>query len=314
MAQQTWTFDAPTGTYKNHALSKTLYESAIAKCITMDYVKPVSGFGKKSGESVTLVRTSNIIEPSNGRLVETERIPEYAWALTTKVITVTEFGGSVPFTNLSNLLSEFNIEDPIQMALREQMALVMDTTAMSAFKTAKVKYAITGLTTSTVTTNGVFGATSTANMNVFHAEEIRDLMFDTYFIPPWEGGDYIGIFRTRGIRGIKRDPTWEEWHKYTDPSAKYNGEVGRIEGIRFIECNHANALGNVGTGSVLGEGVVFGADAVVMAEAMTPELRAKQPEDYGRDLGVAWLGVFEFGIIWDTANAGEARIVHVGSL
>jgi hypothetical protein len=28
---------------------------------------------------------------------------------------------------------------------------------------------------------------------------------------------------------------------------------------------------------------------------------------------VAWYGIFQYGIIWDTGNAGEARIVHVTS-
>ena len=77
-----------------------------------------------------------------------------------------------------------------------------------------------------------------------------DYMFDTLQCPPAEGDDYIGIFRTLGMRGIKRDPSWEEWHKYTDPQAKYNAEAGRIENIRFIETNHSTALSKIGLNSV----------------------------------------------------------------
>lgn len=306
--------DAPTGTYKNFALSRRIYESAIEETVFMDYARPVSGYGKKRGESVTLVRVSNVAEPTNGRLSETDRIPEDPFALTTTLITVSEFGRAVPYTSLSEDLSAFNLENPIQMALREQMSLVLDTTCAAAFKTAKIKYAPTGLTSSNIATNGVFGATATANMNFYHAEEIRDYMFDTLAVPPYEGGDYMAIFRTLGMRGIKRSPEWEEWHKYTDPMAKYNNEVGRIERIRFMETNHNRALGKVGSGSVLGEGVVFGMDAVAMAEAMAPEMRAAIPGDFGRSKAVAWYGIFEFGLIWDTANQGEARVIHVGSL
>jgi len=100
------------------------------------------------------------------------------------------------------------------------------------------------------------------------------------FIEPAEGEDYVGIFRTLGLRGIKQDPDWEEWHKYTDPSVKWTGEVGKLENIRFIESNHSTALSKVGLSSVLGEGVVFGADAVAMAEVATPELRAAIPQDW----------------------------------
>ena len=69
----------------------------------------------------------------------------------------------------------------------------------------------------------------------------------------------------------------------------------------------------VGTVSGLGEGVVFGEDNVAMAEVLTPELRAGMPEDLGRSKVVGWYGILQFGLIWTTANAGQARVVHVAS-
>lgn len=313
MANFTWTFDAPTGVYKSHAMSRKLWEASVANSIFVDHVRPIDGFGRKNGETVTLTRVANITEPVSASLQEGVRIPEDDFALSTHSITVKELGRAVPYTSLSQDLSEFDLENPIQKKLREQMRLVLDTMAAAAYKRAQVKYAITGAATNNVTFNGTFGATSTANMNVFHVEEIRDLMFDTLHIPPYEGGDYMAIFRTRGLRGIKRDNEWEDWHRYTDPTVKFNGEVGRIESVRFAETNHANALGNVGTAGVLGEGVVFGDESVAMAEAMSPELRAAIPGDFGRAKAVAWYGILEFEIIWNTGNAGEARVIHVGS-
>lgn len=314
MAEFTWTFDAPTGTYKNHALSSRLYEAAVENSMFMDHVRPVDGYGRNNGETVTLTRISNITEPTSAVLTESVRIPEDEFALSTQTITVTELGRAVPYTSLSQDLSKFDTENPIQRKLREQMRLVLDSLAAAAFKRTLIKYAITGAATNNITTNGTFGATSTANMNIFHVEEIRDYMFDTLRVPPAVDGDYLAIFRTLGLRGIKRDADWEEWHKYTDPTVKFNGEVGRIESVRFMETNHANALGKVGSSSVLGEGVVFGEDGVAMAEAMSPELRAAIPGDFGRAKAVAWYGILAFEPIWDTGNAGEARIVHVGSL
>lgn len=313
MAQFTWTFDAPSGTYKNHAISGKLYEAAVQNSVFLDHTRPVEGFGRQAGESVTLTRVRNIAEPTSAELDEGMRIPEDEFDLSTKQIIVKELGRSVPFTSLAQDLSKFDIENPIQRKLKDQMRLVLDKKVATAFKSTLIKYACTGAATNNITTNGTFGAASTVNMNLFHVEEIRDYLYDTLQAPPAEGDDYVGIFRTLGLRGIKRDTNWDEWHKYTDPQAKWNGEVGRIEGVRFIESNHATALGKVGTGSVLGEGVIFGEDGVAMAEAMTPELRAAIPGDFGRARAVAWYGILEFGLIWDTANAGEARVVHVGS-
>jgi len=313
MPQFTWTFDSPTGTYKNHTLAAKLYEAAVENSVFVDHVRTVDGYGRNNGETVTLTRVQNITEPVSADLEETTRIPEDEFNLSSKAITVKEIGRAVPFTSLSQDLSRFDTENPIQRKLRDQMRLVLDTKAAVAFKKASVKYVPTGAATNNITTNGTPGAAATANWNLFHIEELRDYMFDTLQTPPLEGDDYLAIVRTLGLRGIKRDSKWEEWHKYQDAQAKYNGEVGRIEGIRFIETNHARALGKIGTGSVLGEGVVFGEDGIALAEAMSPELRAAIPGDFGRSKAVAWYGILEFDIIWDTGNPGEARIVHVSS-
>ena len=313
MPEFTWTFDAPTGTYKNHALSSRLYEAAVENSVFMEHVQPVEGYGRNAGETVTLTRVRNITEPSNADLDEAVRIPEDEFDLSVQSITVKELGRAVPYTSLSLDFSKFDLENPIQRKLREQMRLVLDTKAATAFKNTQIKYVPDGSTSNTITTNGTAGATASTNWNMWHVEEIRDYMFDTLHVPPLEGGDYMAIVRTLGLRGLKRDDDWEQWHIYTNPQAKMNGEVGRIEGVRFIETNHANALGKTGSSDVLGEGVVFGEDAVAMAEAMTPELRAAIPGDFGRSKAVAWYGILELDVIWDTGNAGEARIVHVTS-
>lgn len=314
MSQQTWTFDAPTGVYKSHAMSSKLRLASVEESVFMDFVRTEPGFGKGRGDTLTITRMANITEPTTAVLSETERISEDTFTLSTQSVTVQELGRAVPYTSLSTDLSEFNLENPIQRKLRQQMTLVLDTLAAAAFQTGQIKYAPTGLTSRNIATAGTFGATAAANLNVWHVEEIRDYMYDTLQVDML-GGNYVGIFRTQGLRGLKRDPTWEEWHKYTDPSAKYNNEIGRIEQVRFLETNHANALANnLGTGSVLGEGVVFGDDAVYMAEAVSPELRAGMPQDFGRSRAVAWYGVLAFDQIWDdSGNAGQARVVHVGS-
>ena len=313
MAEFTWIFDAPTGVFKNHALSAQLYRAAVENSVLMDHVSPIDAFGKRKGETVTWTRIASIAEATDPVLSETERIPEDTYALSTGSATVQEIGRSIPVTEFARNLTHFDLLNSVQQELREQMRLSLDTLAAAAFKRTKIKYVQTGAASRTITTNGTPGAAATANMNIFHCEEIRDYLFDTQLVPTLEDETYVGVFRTLGLRGIKRDADWEEWKKYTDPSAKFNSEVGKIEGIRFIETNHNLAFGKIGTGSVLGEGIVFGRDSVKLAEAMTPELRAALPEDYGRSQGVAWYGVLRMEPIWATGNAGQDRILHVSS-
>lgn len=313
MAQQTWTFDAPNGVYKNHAMSSNLRMAAIAQTKFMQFVRPEEGYGRKKGESITITRVSSIDEPTDGRITENENIPQDELSLSTVAITVSEWGRSVPFTSLSEDLSEFNVENIVQKQLMKQMRLTLDKSASAAFQETLIKATPTGVASLSITTNGTPG-TATANVNFFHLETIRDYMHSDLLVPYYEGDDYVGLFSTQACRGLKNDPKFEEWKKYTSPEAKFNSEIGKIENIRIVEVNNQNALAqDLGTGSVLGEGVIFGEDAVAMAVVLDPELRAAIPQDFGRKKAVAWYGILEFGIIWDTANAGEARIVHVTS-
>lgn len=314
MAQHTWVFDAPTGVYKNHALSNDLRMASVEMSVFMDHVRPEPNYGVGRGESITITRVSNVAEPTSATLLETERIPEDDFTLSTKQITVVEIGRAIPYSSLSTDLSEFNLSNPIQQKLREQMTLTVDTKAAVGFKNTQIKMQLTGASAATFTTNGTFAGSSTSNLTIDHLGLSRDYMFDTLHASPREDGMYTGIFRTKGLRGIKDDQDYEDWLQYTDPSMKFNSEAGRWEQIRLIETNHSEALGEVGTSSVLGEGVIFGSDAVVMAEALSPELRIAQTQDFGRARAVAWYGILEFDGVWsDSGNAGEANVIHVGS-
>ena len=312
MANFTWNFDAPTGVYKSRTMSAHLYQAAIADAVFVDHARPVGGFGKKQGETVTLKRIKALTVPGSPVLTEGVRISEDTLTINTVGITVQEIGRAVPYTSLSEDLGAIDMENAIQAELRRQMRLSLDGLCATALKAAYIKYIPVTATSKTINTDASLAAAASP-MNTWHLEEIRDYMAGTLFVPKI-GDAYIGIFALKSTRGIKRDPSWEEWHKYTDPQAKWNNEIGRWEDIRIIECNNTTALSNTkGTGSVLGEGVVFGEDAVVLAEVITPELRAGIPADFGRSKAVAWYGVLRFSQVWDTGNAGEAKTVHVTS-
>lgn len=314
MANFEWTFDAPSGTYKNFSLSADLRSAAVAESKFMQFVRPESGYGRKQGESITIARVSNIPLPTSGKLQEGHKIPEDTITISTVAITVSEWGRAVPYTSLAEDLSKYDMESIVQQELMKQMRLIMDAAAASAFKTCKVKARSTSVSALSFDTAGAFTAAGTNQLSVSHVEQIRDYMYKDLLIPAYEGDDYICLVSTKAKRGLLSDSSWEDWHKYTDPQAKYNGEIGRIENIRFIETNNNNALANASGVNSIGEAIFFGSDAVVMAVALDPELRAGIPGDFGRQKAVAWYGIMDFGLVWDTANPGEAKVVHFGSL
>ncbi len=316
MGQTNWTFDAPAGVYKNHALSSAIREAAIAETKFMQFVTPEPNYGRQKGESITITRISNIDEPSDGRLAEADRISEDELVITTTSVTVSEWGRAVPYTSLNEDLSHIDLNSKIQKKLRDQMKLTLDTAAAAAFKANQVKAVSLGVNSIQFDTGGAPTAVAQANLNVFHTERIRDFMHADLNIPPFMGDDYMGMVSTKAKRGIMDDPAWEPWNRYTTPENKFRSELGRLEQIRYVEVNHNSALSNaIGLNGVVGEAVFFGEDPTFLALVTDPELRTEVPGDFGRKRAVAWYAILEFGNTWgDSANAGENRVIHFTSL
>lgn len=316
MAEFAWSLDAPAGAFKNHALSEKIREAAVADSKFMPIVDVEPGYGRRAGESITITRVKNIAEPTSAKFGERDRVPIDTFALSTVSITVSYFGRGIEYTEQAELLSHFDLTDRIQRKLKQQMQLSLDTAAAAAFKTAKIKFIPTSLTGGTFDTDGTASTTASENLSVAHVKVIRDYMADTIHTPGWKGGEeYMCMASTKALRGIKNDPEFMAWRQYIQPGDAFlKGEVGKIENVRFVEVNHTNALANnLGSGGVLGEALFCGDDAVAMAVVSDPELRAAIPGNFGLQHAVAWIGLLEFGLVWDTANDGEARVIHVTS-
>ena len=56
---------------------------------------------------------------------------------------------------------------------------------------------------------------------------------------PKIAGDYVCILHPYVAYDIMSDPRWEEMHKYCKPENMYQGEIGRIAGVRFVETSEA---------------------------------------------------------------------------
>lgn len=75
-----------------------------------------------------------------------------------------------------------------------------------------------------------------------------------------------------------------------------------------------NFLSNIiGTGTVFGEGILFGSDAVREKIVTPEEVRIKIPSDYGRDRGMAWYYMGNFKLTWDHDSDSEAHVIHITS-
>ena len=56
---------------------------------------------------------------------------------------------------------------------------------------------------------------------------------------PTINGDYIGIIHPYTAYDLMRDPDWRDPHKYVDTTELYEGEIGKIAGVRFVQSTEA---------------------------------------------------------------------------
>ncbi len=55
-------------------------------------------------------------------------------------------------------------------------------------------------------------------------------------------GSYVAIIHPDVAYDLMSDPNWKYPHQYADPDAIYEGEIGKIEGVRFIESTEAKVF------------------------------------------------------------------------
>ena len=72
---------------------------------------------------------------------------------------------------------------------------------------------------------------------------------------PTIGGKYVAIIHPYVAYDLMRDPEWIDAHKYANPTNLYEGEIGEIAGVRFVQSTEAKVLANgIFCTLILGEG------------------------------------------------------------
>ena len=72
---------------------------------------------------------------------------------------------------------------------------------------------------------------------------------------PTIGGKYVAIIHPYVAYDLMRDPEWIDAHKYAKPDNLYEGEIGEVAGVRFVQTTEAKIYSGGVFGSLfLGEG------------------------------------------------------------
>lgn len=77
--------------------------------------------------------------------------------------------------------------------------------------------------------------------------------------PTFEGNTYVMVIHPSQAYDLRATAEWKEFHKYADVAPIFNGEIGTLHGIRFIESTNV-AIENV-SGTAVYRALAMGKDA-----------------------------------------------------
>jgi N4-gp56 family major capsid protein len=315
-----WKENSAGGYFASDYLSKQLRYAAMGLCKLRQFVTIEKAFGKGRGDSVDFNKVSRL-ETQGAKLSEDTPVPETKFTISRDTLTLAEYGLKIPFTRKLEELSEFNLDDPTQRTLRDDMKDVIDAAVLAELRETQVVYTPLTASTSNVAYNGSTAASVGADVNVWHMDEIKELMEQVLKVPPYDGESYIAVGSASAVRALQADSDakgWIEASKYGKPEQLFTGEMGTLNGIRYVKSSENMARFILPEGSTYkGEFIVFGADAVLEAVALPEEIRLEKATDLGRSKAIGWYGILGFKLIWkptggtETDNVGRTRVIRI---
>lgn len=275
-----WETSGSGGYLANPRLSRSIRTAAQPMYKFRQFSRPEPGYGKGKGESILFNRVSNVVT-AGGPISEQNRIPETTITVSRSQVDVQEYGNSVPWTGKLETLSEFSVDNLVTVALRNDMARVLDGAVHDVMATFPVKMIPTGTTanpSTTVDTDGTASTAATRDILPWDIKEAADYLEDVLHAEKYDGENYIAIGRTAGIRKLFDSSEFQTAAQYGDPNRLFAGEVGRYYHVRIVK-ETGSSLRTLSAGSAYSsEMFVFGADPLVEGMALPEEIRAKIPE------------------------------------
>ena len=178
--------------------------------------------------------------------------------------TVKQYGG---FVELSDILLLTAIDNNLVQAtklLGSQAGRTLDTITREVLNGGtNVQYA-----EGQVTSRGELSYTDAENNMNLTVDAVRKAVrFLKVMNAPRINGYYAGIIHPDCSYDLMSDPKWVNVKTYADPEGIYEGEIGRIEGVRFVETSEAKVFtGEGAAGRDVYSTLILGADAYGVTE------------------------------------------------
>lgn len=214
------------------------------------------------------------IPANGGKTIEFRKFSPLAKALTALTEGVTPAGNSLTVTNITATVAQYGdfitqsdvleltaLDNTILEAtklLGKQAGATLDTVTRNALMTGtNVSYApkiVNGAETEVTSRNGL-DTTAVLTVDVINRTVAKLRGQNT----PTIDGYYVAIIHPYNAYQLMKDPAWVDAHKYTTSENLYEGEIGKIGGVRFVQTTESKVYQNSGNHAVfctlfIGEG------------------------------------------------------------
>lgn len=237
-------FDTPLNTTTSSGMTaemKTFYSKYLIEnakpALVYDQFGQKHNIPKNGGKTIEFRKYSPLPKATTPL---TEGVTPAGKALTVSTVTATvkQYGDFVPLTDMLLLT-----------AIDNNLVQALDLLGAQA-----------GATLDTVTREILMGGTSVqyaegqvtsrATLTAEHKLTVKAVRLAARFLkkqnaPKIDGG-YVAIIHPDIAYDIQDDPDWKEWNKYTTPDKMFQGEIGKIANVRFVETTEAKIFAKAG--------------------------------------------------------------------
>lgn len=253
--------------------------------------------GVEPGLTINMLVYNNL--QMGGTLTEGTRMTTQALSSNMISITVKEQGNAISVSELTLKSAFHDVLTTASALLGRDMALVLDTQLRdTAYQGTNVVYARNARNVQPTSINQM---DSTSTMKVSVIKDAVEILA-TNNAPKFNGDYYICFVHPHQSRTLRDDPAWIRASNYGAPVQLFNGEIGRIDDVRFIETtlmkngaaaptdpSYDASLNNVALAdgpANLYKAVIFGEQYYGFAVALPVELRDNGVVDFGREHGL----------------------------
>ena len=175
-------------------------------------------------------------------------------SVSTITATVNQYGDYITQSDVLELTSLDNTILEATKLLGRQAGVTLDTVVRDVLNSGtNVTYCpkVSGTTETAVTSRSDLDTTAQLTVKVVQ-QVVAKLRGQN---APTINGKYVAIIHPYVAYDLMRDPEWIDAHKYANPTNLYEGEIGEIAGVRFVQTTEAKVYtGGVFATLFIGEG------------------------------------------------------------